>query len=40
LYRGIEDQFLSKAYFVHFFLAVHIPADKSINQIITEICDS
>jgi hypothetical protein len=40
LYRGIEDQYLSDAYFVHFFLAVHIPADKSINQIITEICDS
>jgi hypothetical protein len=37
LYRGIEDQYLSQAYFIHFFLADHIPKDRTIEQIVTEI---
>jgi hypothetical protein len=37
LYRGIEDQYLSQAYFIHFFLADHIPKDCTIEQIVTEI---
>jgi hypothetical protein len=37
LYRGIEDQYLSQAYFIHFFLADHIPKDRSIEQIVAEI---
>jgi hypothetical protein len=37
LYRGIEDQYLSQAYFIHFFLADHIPKDRTIEQIVTDI---
>ena len=37
LYRGIEDQYLSQAYFIHFFLADHIPKDRTIEQIVAEI---
>jgi hypothetical protein len=37
LYRGIEDQYLDQAYFIHFFLADHIPKDRTIEQIVAEI---
>lgn len=37
LYRGIEDRYLSEAYFIHFFLADHIPKDRAIEQIVAEI---
>jgi hypothetical protein len=37
LYRGIEDQYLSQAYFIHFFLADHIPKDRTIEQIVADI---
>ncbi len=37
LYRGIEDRYLSQAFFLHFFLADHIPKDKSIETIVREI---
>jgi lipopolysaccharide biosynthesis glycosyltransferase len=37
LYRGIEDQYLPEAYFIHFFNAEHIPKDRTIEQIVAEI---
>jgi lipopolysaccharide biosynthesis glycosyltransferase len=37
LYRGIEDQYLPEAYFIHFFNADHIPKDRTVEQIIAEI---
>jgi alpha-N-acetylglucosamine transferase len=37
LYRAIEDQYLPQAYFVHFFLADHIPKDRTIEQIVADI---
>lgn len=39
LYRGVEDQYLKQAHFIHFFLAVHIQ-DRNIPDIINEILES
>lgn len=37
LYRGIEDQYLKDAYFIHFFLADHMPKNLTIDDIIKDI---
>lgn len=38
LYRGIKDEHLPEAHFVHFFLSVHIPKDRKIADIIKDVC--
>jgi hypothetical protein len=37
LYRGIKDEYLSQAYFIHFFLSVHIPKNQTAESIIKQI---